>query len=39
VLLGVGLGTLALARLHGRMEGWRIALIVLAGFVLFSVTR
>jgi mannose PTS system EIID component len=39
VLLGVGLGALALARLHGRMEGWRIALIVLAGFVLFSVTR
>ena len=32
-------GAVALARLHGRVEGWRVGLGVLAAFVLFSVLR
>ena len=32
-------GGVLLARLGGRVEGWRISLIVLALFVLFSVIR
>lgn len=32
-------GAFLLARLHGRAEGWRIALGVLAAFVLYSVLR
>lgn len=39
VLIAVALGGAVLARLHGRVEGWRIALGVLAAFVLFSVAR
>jgi PTS system mannose-specific IID component len=39
VLVAVGLGAVVLARLHGRVEGWRIALGVLAGYVLYSVAR
>lgn len=38
-LLAVIVGAILLARLHGRVEGWRLALGVLAGFVLFSVLR
>jgi PTS system mannose-specific IID component len=39
VLLAVGLGGVVLARLHGRVEGWRVALGILAAFVLYSVAR
>jgi PTS system mannose-specific IID component len=38
-LAAVVAGAVVLARLHGRVEGWRVALGVLAGFVLFSVLR
>jgi len=37
VLVAVGAGAVLLARLHGRVEGWRLALGVLAAFVLYSV--
>lgn len=37
VVVGVVVGAFTLARLHGRAEGWRIALGVLAAFVLFSI--
>ena len=36
-LVAVALGGFILARLHGRAEGWRIALAVLAAFTLFAV--
>jgi cyanate permease len=39
VLLGSALGALLIVRLHGRLEGWRLALGVLAAFALFSVAR
>ena len=39
VLVGTALGALLIVRLHGRMEGWILALGVLAAFVLFSVAR
>jgi hypothetical protein len=32
-------GGVFLARLGGRVEGWRLSLVVLAVFVLFSVIR
>jgi PTS system mannose-specific IID component len=37
VLAVVAVGAVVLARLHGRVEGWRIALGILAAFVLYSV--
>jgi PTS system mannose-specific IID component len=39
VLVAVALGSLLIVRLQGRIEGWRLSLIVLAVFVLFSVLR
>jgi len=39
VLLATVLGSLLLVRLHGRVEGWKLALGVLALFVLYSVVR
>jgi len=39
VLVGAALGALLIIRLEGRLEGWRLALGVLAAFVLFSVAR
>ncbi|HEX4683572.1 MAG TPA: PTS system mannose/fructose/sorbose family transporter subunit IID [Gemmatimonadaceae bacterium] len=39
VLVAVALGSLLIVRLQGRIEGWRLSLIVLAVFVLFSVVR
>jgi mannose PTS system EIID component len=39
VLAGIVLGALILVRMHARMDGWRVALLALAGFALFSVTR
>ena len=39
VLVAVALGSLLIVRLQGRIEGWRLSLIVLAVFVLFSVIR
>jgi PTS system mannose-specific IID component len=39
VLVAVVIGAIVLARLHGRAEGWRVALIALAAFVLYSVAR
>lgn len=39
VLVIVVLGSFVIVRLQGRIEGWRLSLIVLAAFVLFSVVR
>ena len=39
VLLGAAAGAYLIVRLHGRIEGWRLALGVLAALVLFSVAR
>jgi PTS system mannose-specific IID component len=39
VLAGAFLGAFLIVRLHGRIEGWRLALGVLAALVLFSVGR
>jgi PTS system mannose-specific IID component len=39
VLVAVVLGSFLIVRLQGRIEGWRLSLIVLAAFVLFSVVR
>jgi PTS system mannose-specific IID component len=39
VLVAVAVGAVILVRLHGRVEGWRLALVLLAAFVLFSVVR
>jgi mannose PTS system EIID component len=39
VLVAVAVGAYVIVRLEGRVEGWRLALIVLAGFVIFSVSR
>jgi mannose PTS system EIID component len=39
VVAGVLAGGVLLVRMHGRVDGWRIALVVLAAFVLFSVLR
>ena len=39
VIAGTGLGSLLIVRLQGRVEGWRLALGVLAALVLFSVAR
>jgi PTS system mannose-specific IID component len=37
VLLGAALGALLIVRLHGRVEGWKLAIGVLAALVLISV--
>jgi mannose PTS system EIID component len=39
VLVGAALGAFVIVRVHGRVEGWRLALGVLAALVLFSVAR
>ncbi|MFN2564261.1 MAG: PTS system mannose/fructose/sorbose family transporter subunit IID [Gemmatimonadaceae bacterium] len=39
VLVAAILGTLLLVRLHGRIDGWRLALIVLGVFALVAVMR
>lgn len=39
VLAAVGLGGILLARLHGRLEGWRLALVVLTAVALYSLVR
>jgi PTS system mannose-specific IID component len=39
VLVGTGLGALLIVRLRGRLEGWRLAVGVLAALVLFAVAR
>lgn len=39
VLTAVIVSALLLVRLHGRIEGWRLALFILAGFALFSVAH
>ena len=39
VLFAVAVGGIILARLHGSVEGWKVALGVLAVFVLYSVAR
>lgn len=39
VLAAVALGAVVLARLHGRAEGWKIGVGLLALFVLYSVAR
>lgn len=37
VIVGAAAGGWLLVRLHGRAEGWRLALVALLGFVLFSI--
>ncbi len=39
VLVAVAVGAILLARLHGRVEGWRLALGALAALALYSVAR
>jgi len=39
VLLAVVVGEMLIVKLSGRIEGWRLALVVLALFVLYSVAR
>jgi hypothetical protein len=39
VLAGVVVGSVILVRLQGRIEGWRLALYLLAVFALISVLR
>ena len=39
VLIGSAIGAVLIVRLHGRIEGWRLALGLLAAFVLYSVAR
>lgn len=39
VLAAVGAGAVLLLRLHGRVEGWRLALVVLTVVALFSLVR
>lgn len=38
-LAAVAVGAFLVTRLHGRYEGWRLAIFALAAFVLFSVVR
>ena len=39
VLLAAVIGAVVLARLQGRIEGWRLALFLLVGFALFSMAH
>lgn len=39
VVLAVVVGAVLMTRLHGRVEGWRLALLALAAFVLYSMAR
>jgi mannose PTS system EIID component len=39
VLIGTTGGAVLIARLHGRLEGWKLALGILALFVLYAVVR
>lgn len=39
VLVAVAFGAWVIVRLQGRIEGWRLALLLLAAFALFSVMR
>jgi PTS system mannose-specific IID component len=39
VIVAAVLGTLLIVRLHGRVDGWRLALFVLGVFALFAVAR
>jgi mannose PTS system EIID component len=39
VLLAVVVGAILVARLHGRVDGWRLALGALGAFVIYSVVR
>lgn len=39
VLVAAAIGAYVIVRLQSRVEGWRLALIVMAAFVLFSVAR
>jgi PTS system mannose-specific IID component len=39
VLIAVAVGAFIIVRLHGRIEGWRLSLVLLAGFALFAVVR
>ena len=39
LLVAVAIGALVIVRLHGRVEGWRLSLVLLTAFALFSVIR
>jgi cyanate permease len=39
VLVAAVLGTVLIVRLHGRIDGWRLALFVLGMFALVAVAR
>ena len=39
VLIAVAIGAFVIVRLQNRIEGWRLSLVLLAGFALFAVIR
>ena len=39
VVVSVMAGAVVMTRLHGRVEGWRLAVVCLAAFVLYSIAR
>jgi PTS system mannose-specific IID component len=39
VLVGAALGAFIIVRLHARIEGWRMALVILSALVLYAVVR
>ena len=39
VLVGAAVGAFIVVRVHGRIEGWRLALVVLVALALFSLAR
>jgi len=39
LLVAVAIGALVIVRLHGRVEGWRLSLVLVTAFALFSVIR
>ena len=39
VLAAVTIGAFVITLLHGKFEGWRLATLTLAGFVLYSMVR
>ena len=38
-VVAVMAGAVVMTRLHGRVEGWRLAVVCLAAFVLYSIAR
>jgi hypothetical protein len=38
-LVAIAIGGVALARLHGRAEGWKLALVTQVAFILYWVVK